>query len=258
METRKESVKQYWDAIPCGTGGIKQPVGTFEYYEAINDRRNRLDPLIAHYAKFEKWSGREVLEIGCGVGSDLVRFAKAGALVKGIDLSPKSVGIAKARLSLYKCGGEAYVADAENLPFKDDEFTLVYSWGVLHHTPDIDKAISEIHRVLKPKGEVCVMLYHKPSLVSLQMYLLFGLFALKPFRSVDDILAQHHESYGTKAYTVGEARRMFAPYFSQLRIETIVTLYDIRYKRDGYMPRWVGGIVPKCLGWDMIIQGIKV
>lgn len=252
----KELVRQYWDDVPCGTGSITYPKGSAEYFEAIAENRNRLEPFIADYARFDKWAGRKVLEVGCGVGSDLLRFARAGAHVVGVDLSPKSVSLAKSRLHAYHCRGDVLVADAEKLSFKDNEFDLTYSWGVLHHTPNPERAIQEIYRVTKPGGEICVMLYHRHSLVALQLYLLFGLFALRPLRSLKDIIANHHESPGTKAYSVAEARRMFSA-FKELEIEVRLTPYDLRYKRDKYLPRWVGRLIPQRLGWFMVIQGKK-
>ena len=252
----KELVRQYWDDVPCGTGSITYPEGSAEYFEAIAENRNRLEPFIADYARFDKWAGRKVLEVGCGVGSDLLRFARVGAQVVGIDLSPKSVFLAKSRLHAYNCRGDVLVADAEKLSFKDNEFDLTYSWGVLHHTPNPARAIQEIYRVTKPGGEICIMLYHRHSLVALQLYLLFGLFALRPRRSLKDIIASHHESPGTKAYSVAEARRMFSA-FKDLEIEVHLTPYDLRYKRDRYLPRWVGRLIPQRLGWFMVIRGRK-
>jgi ubiquinone/menaquinone biosynthesis C-methylase UbiE len=149
-----------------------------------------------------------------------------------------------------------FVADAEKLPFEDDEFELTYSWGVLHHTPNPTRAIQEIHRVTKPGGEICIMLYHRRSMVALQLYLLFGLFAFRPFRSLRDIIANHHESPGTKAYTLAEARQMFSA-FKGLKIKVLLTPYDLRYKRDKYLPRWVGKLIPQRLGWFMVIRGRK-
>ncbi|MCX6008884.1 MAG: class I SAM-dependent methyltransferase [Chloroflexi bacterium] len=256
LRKEKKSVQQFWDATPCGTGDISIEPETLKYFEAISERRNKLEPFIADYAQFDRWAGKRVLELGCGAGSDLLRFAKAGARATGIDLSPRSASLAKTRLRLYNCQGNVLIADAEQLPFKTDSFDLAYSWGVLHHTPDTQQAIKEVCRVTRTGGEICVMLYHRHSLVALQMYLMYGLFAFKPLRSLKDILANHHESPGTKAYAVSEARQMFSA-FQRLEIETRLTPYDLRYGRDKYLPKWVGNLVPKRLGWFMVIRGQK-
>ncbi|MCJ7655637.1 MAG: class I SAM-dependent methyltransferase [Dehalococcoidia bacterium] len=255
-QKEKKSVQQFWDTTPCGTGDINIEPETLKYFEAISKRRNKLEPFIADYAQFNRWAGKRVLEVGCGAGSDLLRFAKAGALITGVDLSPRSASLAKTRLRLYNCAGSVLVADAEQLPFKTDSFDLVYSWGVLHHTPDTERAIKEVHRLTKPGGSICIMLYHRHSLVALQMYLMYGLFAFKPLRGLKDILANHHESPGTKAYTVTEAQQMFSA-FKDVKIKVCLTPYDLRYKRDGYFPSWVGKFIPQRLGWFMVIRGRK-
>jgi SAM-dependent methyltransferase len=252
----KKSVQQFWDATPCGTGDINIEPETFEYFEAISEKRNKLEPFIADYAQFEKWVGKKILEVGCGAGTDLLRFAQAGAYTVGIDLSPKSVSLSRLRLRVYNCAGNALIADAEQLPFKTDSFDLVYSWGVLHHTPNTEQAIKEVYRVTKPGGEICIMLYNRHSLVALQMYLMYGLFAFKPLRDLKDILAHHHESPGTKAYTVIEVQEMFAA-FQQLKVDIRLTTYDLRYGRDKHLPKWVGNLVPKRLGWFLVIRGQK-
>ncbi|MDA2915012.1 class I SAM-dependent methyltransferase, partial [Acidobacteriia bacterium AH_259_A11_L15] len=96
----------------------------------------------------------------------------------------------------------------ENLPFPSEHFDLVYSWGVIHHTPDPAAAADEITRVCKPEGDVLVMVYHRRSLVALQAWLVYGLLRGRPWRSVGRILAEHVESPGTRAFTRGEARRL--------------------------------------------------
>jgi ubiquinone/menaquinone biosynthesis C-methylase UbiE len=252
----KKLVQQFWDAIPCGTGNINIEPETLEYFEAISERRNKLEPFIADYAQFGKWAGKKILEVGCGAGTDLLRFAKAGAYTVGIDLSPRSVSLSRLRLRVYNCAGNVLIADVEQLPFETDSFDLVYSWGVLHHTPDTEQAIKEVYRVTKHGGEICIMLYHRHSLVALQMYLIHGLFAFKPLRGLKDILANHHESPGTKAYTATEAQQMFSA-FKDVKIKVRLTPYDLRYKRDRYFPSWVGKFIPQCLGWFMVIRGRK-
>jgi len=255
-QKEKEAVKQYWDDSPCGTGNIAHPEGSLQYFEAVADSRYKLEPFIAEYAQFDKWAGKNILEVGCGVGTDLLQFARAGAHVLGVDLSPKSAFLAKSRLHVYNCQGDTLVADAENLALKSDKFELTYSWGVIHHTPNPERAIREIYRVTKSGGEICIMFYNRHSLVALQLYLLFGLLAFRPFRSLKNIIANHLESPGTKAYTIAEARQMFSA-FKELEIEVCLTPYDLRYKRDRFLPRWSGKIIPRCFGWFMIIRGRK-
>ena len=162
--------------------------------------------------------------------------------------------MAQKRFQLYGINGAFFQADAESLPFPVDVFDFVYSWGVIHHTPDTEQAASEIMRVCKPGGHIFVMVYHKPSLVVLQAYLLYGLLCGKPFRSIDEIIANHIESHGTKAFTKGTAAQLFPGLVSQ-RIRTIVTRYDVRIGRNRFLPRWCTHLVPHQLGWNLIIEG---
>src|SRR6266540_3799644 len=127
----KEHVRNYWEAAPCGSGHADAPEGTREYYNAIEARRNELEPFIAEVADFDAAAGKTLLEIGIGIGTDFVRFVRAGAHATGIDLTEHAVALVRRRLELE--GLEAYVgvADAETLPFADGSFERVYSWGVL-------------------------------------------------------------------------------------------------------------------------------
>jgi ubiquinone/menaquinone biosynthesis C-methylase UbiE len=252
----KKQIKEFWDKVPCGTGGIPYPEGTKEYYEAIAQNRFKKEFYIADFVDFERWRGKKVLEIGCGAGSDLIKFAQHGADITGIDLSSKSIELASKRLEVYGLSGKAIEADAETLQFEDNTFDAIYSCGVLHHTPDIIKAISEVRRVLKPDGEIRIMLYHRPSIVCLQMWILFGLLKGNPFKSIDDIFYNNHESVGTKVLTVRETHELFKD-FKDLDIKTIVTMHDIRYARNRYLPAWFMKLVPHSLGWNLLIKGKK-
>lgn len=162
---RKDAVRRFWDARPCGTADVTgADEGTPEFFDALDARRYALEPFIERFARFAEQAGRRVLEIGCGTGGDLLRFARAGAHVTGVDLSPHSLALARRRFALAKLEADLRVADAESLPFPEARFDLAYSWGVLHHTPDTARALAEVRRVLVPGGRACVMLYHRRSL----------------------------------------------------------------------------------------------
>lgn len=252
----KEAVRNFWDAAPCGTKDVTFEEGTRAYFSALEERRYRLEPFIARFAGFERWHGKRVLEIGCGPGVDLLQFSRAGARVSGIDISPRSVALAQKWLSINGLTAEVKVGDAERLRFENGQFDFVYSWGVLHHTPDTRQAVREIYRVLKPRAEFCVMLYHKYSVVVLQAWLIYGLLAGKPWRSIDDILASHMESPGTRAFTRSEVRELFSD-FSDIAIEVVVTPYDTRLSRRLFLSDWARRLVPQSFGWFLVVQGRK-
>jgi len=162
-EDLKQRVRAFWQTHPCGTKFSDAEIGTPEFFERIEAHRYRKEWHIPVAANFAATRGLKVLEIGCGMGTDGAQFAKAGADYTGIDLTEAAIELARKRFALSHLNGEFRVSDAENLDFDDESFDLVYSHGVLHHTPDIEAAVSEIHRVLKPRGQAIVMLYHRGS-----------------------------------------------------------------------------------------------
>ena len=223
----KSAVRRYWEAAPCGSSLSKAEPGSQAFFEEIEAMRYRLEPFILKFAEFERWSGKDVLEVGFGLGTDFVRFARAGSKLTGIDLTDVSVDLVRQRLALESLDADVRVADAEALPFPDESFDLVYSWGVLHHTPDTRQALSEIRRVLKPDGEVRVMLYSRRSWTALGMWLRYALVRGRPWRSFAAVLAEHMESPGTKAYTRRELKDLFGG-FRGVLLTGFVTPYDRR------------------------------
>jgi SAM-dependent methyltransferase len=189
-------------------------------------KRYELEPFIEEFARFREARDLDVLEIGIGLGADHQHFAQAGARLTGIDLTERAVEYSRKRLALFGLKSDLRVADAESLPFADESFDWVYSWGVLHHSPNTARAIEEAWRVLRRGGGAKIMIYHKHSLVGYMLWLRYGLLEGKPWRSLNDIYAHHLESPGTKAYTVDEARGLFNK-FSEVRISTVLTHGDL-------------------------------
>src|SRR6266404_6427403 len=159
----KDRVRAFWQENPCGTKFSDAEPGTRLFYERVEQHRYSTEWHIPKAAGFANTRSKKVLEIGCGLGTDGAQFAKAGANYTGIDLTEAAVELARKRFEMFDLPGEFRTADAENLNFPDESFDLVYSHGVLHHTPDTAKAIREIHRVLRPGGRAVVMLYHRNS-----------------------------------------------------------------------------------------------
>ncbi|OLE53366.1 MAG: hypothetical protein AUG51_13080 [Acidobacteria bacterium 13_1_20CM_3_53_8] len=159
----KERVRAFWQANPCGTKFADAEPGTRAFYERVEEHRYAKEWHIREAAGFSGARGQKVLEIGCGLGTDGAQFAQAGADYTGVDLTDAAVELARKRFELFNLPGSFRVADAENLDFQENSFDMVYSHGVLHHTPDTSGAVREIHRVLKPGGRAVVMLYHRDS-----------------------------------------------------------------------------------------------
>lgn len=159
----KERVRAFWQEHPCGTKFADAPEGSRRFFELVEQHRYQKEWHIPSAADFSSSSGLRVLEIGCGLGTDGARFAKAGADYTGVDLTEAAVDFARKRFELFDLPGKFRTADAEQLDFPDESFDVVYSHGVLHHTPDINSAVRGIHRVLRPGGRAIVMLYHRDS-----------------------------------------------------------------------------------------------
>src|SRR5918992_4401801 len=246
---QKERVKAYWEREACGEIHASAPEGTPEFFAEIERRRDELEPHIARYADFASAAGQDVLEIGVGVGTDFLRFVRAGANAVGVDLTERAVELVSRRLELEGLTAELRTADAEALPFADASFDVVYSWGVLHHTPDTPRSIAEAIRVLRPGGRLCVMLYARHSWVAYGFWARNALLAGRPWRSLSDVLAEHMESEGTTAYTKREHRLLFP--LSDLRVDKVLTAYDRQIA--GPLARLSSGL----LGWQLVVRGRK-
>lgn len=254
--TLKEEVRRFWNKVPCGTREIQFQEGTKDYFLTIERDRDAKEPFIADFARFQAHRGKRVLEVGFGAGTDFVRFARAGAALTGIDLTEHGARLVRQRLTLENLNADIHVGDAERLPFEDGVFDTVYSWGVIHHTEDTALAAREIARVVKPGGRVCVMVYHRYSLVALQCWILNALLKGRPGRTLSDVIYHHIESLGTKAYSIAEAKGLFFG-LSSVTVTPVLTPYDLRITRNRYLPRWVRWFVPSRLGWFLVIEGVK-
>ena len=160
-----EEVRAYWNSRPCNLRHSPKEVGTAEYFNEVEARKYLVEPHIPGFAQFERWKGKKVLEVGCGLGTDAVNFARAGADYTGIELSDASLELARKRFAIFGLKGNLLSCNAEELAavFAPDSFDLVYSFGVIHHTPNQRGVIENIRKVIRPDGEFRMMLYAKNS-----------------------------------------------------------------------------------------------
>lgn len=224
--TTLDSVRDFWDEASCGKN-LLLPEETAAGYAEQSAQRYRLEPYIPAFANWSAMAGKDVLEIGVGLGSDHEQFARAEARLTGVDLTPRAIEHSRKRLALAGLTSDLKVANAEALPFADASFDHVYSWGVLHHSPDTPRAIAEAMRVLRPGGSFVIMIYNKWSLVGMMLWARYGLARGKPLASLADIYSEHLESPGTKAYTPAEARAFFAPFAADLAVRSELTHGDL-------------------------------
>jgi ubiquinone/menaquinone biosynthesis C-methylase UbiE len=225
LEADKKAVEEFWDKASCGEDLYLRNQQREGYIEHAR-KRYELEPVIEEFAEFAAAAGKKVLEIGIGLGADHLRFAQAGAQMSGIDLTARAVTHTRRRLALFSYDSELSTGDAENLQFLSDAFDCVYSWGVLHHSPNTPRAIAEVHRVLRPGGVAKIMIYHKWSLVGYMLWIRYALLRLRPWDSLQHVYARYLESPGTKAYSLGEAKRMFVA-FRRVQIRTSLTHADL-------------------------------
>lgn len=275
-EELKRRVRAHWDREPCGTRGLRGD-DLREAFRQQERERYRVDVHIPAFADFASARGLKVLEIGVGAGTDFIQWLRQGAEAWGIDLSAESLALTRERLAVEaagedmsagpvatflaaaESGGQAsaeccsrlQVADAEHLPFADATFDLVYSYGVIHHSPDTAAAIAEIHRVLRPGGEARVMIYHVPSWTGFLLWGVHSLGRIRPWVGPRRAIFRHLESPGTKAYTLAEARGLFAA-FAEVEIDTALLAGDLLAMRpseryQGSLFRVLWGLYPRAL-----------
>jgi len=222
----KGRVRAWWGEEPCGTRAAKHARGTRAYFEDIEADRYRREPEIHAFAQFTRYRGRRVLEVGVGAGTDFIQWTRAGADAWGVDLTPEAIQLVRERLAEYDLDGTVQVADAEALPFADDEFDLVYSFGVIHHTPDTYKALGELIRVTKPGGEIKVMVYNRHSVAALFIWMRKALQRGVPWHGLKWAIAQL-ESPGTKAYTRREVETWAESFqMREVHVSSWRTYYD--------------------------------
>jgi 2-polyprenyl-3-methyl-5-hydroxy-6-metoxy-1,4-benzoquinol methylase len=164
--TSIDRVRDYWNSRPCNLRHSPAPVGSREYFDQVEARKYLVEPHIPGFAEHARWAGKRVLEIGCGIGTDTMNFARAGARVTAVDLSSASLGLARQRASVYGLEDrvEFIEADAERLSefVTPAEYDLVYSFGVIHHTPHPERVLEQIRRHYTGPGTTFkMMVYHR-------------------------------------------------------------------------------------------------
>ena len=249
-----QEVQDFWNARPCNLRHSSAPVGTKQYFDEVEERKYFVEPHIPAFADFPNWAGKRVLEIGCGMGTDATNFARNGAIYTGVELSSESLKLAKQRFEVFNLPGKFIEGNAEEIDqlLKGETFDLIYSFGVLHHTPSLDNALKGIRTLMHPESVFKMMVYAENSWKSAM---------------IAAGLDQPEAQYGcpiANSYTNHEITEILHESgFSILAIEQdhifpyIVEAYkQFNYLRAPWfqsMPQEVFQALEKKLGWHMLI-----
>ena len=250
----RRGIKDFWEQ-----GSPMSFIGENFSYEGKRKFRYSLQDYMHSTFKFDNFAGKLVLDLGCGAGIDSAEFARNGASVISTDFARTATQSTQSLLKEANLPARVVQADVTSLPFENDTFDCVYSFGVLHHIPDVDKAVSEINRVLKPGGQIMAMLYNKDSL--LYGYSIVYLRGIKEGLlgklTMDELLARYSERKEdnpyTRVYTKAEAEAMFSQYFKSCSVEVRYNVIDLPEQRK------VKVSVPDEyeLGWHLIVKAVK-
>lgn len=267
LDDEKQRAREQWSDDPCGAVyGREQEFGTREFFDTVERHRYvEYAPWMPEIMGFDQFPGARLLEIGCGMGTDLLQFARGGAEVTGVDLTPRSIEMSRQQFAVYDERGDFAITDGESLPFRDESFDIVYSNGALHHTPDTAGAVREIHRVLRPGGQARVMLYHRHSLNYWgQIILRRGVLQAEMLRgnSPAEIMSKYvefNESGGrplVKVYSRREARDLFSM-FEDVKVEVEQLTRPELYVLGRFVPEKMFGRLRRIVGWNVIISAQK-
>lgn len=263
----KQRAREQWSQDPCGARyGAKYEFATREFFDEVERHRyQEYAPWMPEVMEFDKFAGKRLLEIGCGMGTDLLQFARGGAHCTGVDLTPRSVEISSLHFGLYGLRADFALADGERLPFADESFDVVYSNGVLHHTPDTVRAVREVHRVLKPGGIAKVMLYHRRSLYYWSDIILYRGVLRGHFlrgHSPEKIMShyveysEHEATPLVKVYSRRQARALFKP-FAEVKTEVEQMVRKELRLLNPLVSEKMFKRLRQRLGWNVIITAKK-
>lgn len=252
--TPVQAVQEYWDRRPCNVHHSAAPMGTCQYFDEVERRKHFVEPHIPAFAQFDRWKGKRVLEIGCGIGTATVCFARSGAYVTAVDLSEKSLAILRQRLDVYRLADRVTIhqANAEELcrVVPPEDYDLIYSFGVIHHTPHPDRVIDQIrNHYARPGTALKVMVYNRYS------WKVLGILASYGFRfwELDELVARHSEAQTgcpiTYSYGPKQLVRLIGPKFriKEMFIEHIFPYQVKEYTHYQYVKEWYFRHMPKRL-----------
>lgn len=266
------AVREFWNARPCNIRHSAKPVGDREYFDEVEARKYFVEPHIPRFAEFSRWAGKRVLEVGCGIGTDTINFARAGAQVTAVDLSERSLEIARRRAAVYGLTNISFVhANVEELSeaLRGEQYDLVYSFGVIHHTPHPEAALRELVALLRPGGTLKIMVYHRRSW---KVFAIVATYGRGVFWRLERVVARHSEAQEgcpvTYTYTRAQARRLIEGAGGQPRDLFVDHIFAWRipdYVNYQYQKVWYFRMLPapmfrwleRRFGWHLCVTAVK-
>lgn len=267
-----DDVRAFWDSRPCNIRHSQKPIGSREYFDEVEARKYFVEPHIPGFADFPRWAGKRVLEIGCGIGTATISFARAGADVTAFDLSAESVELTRRRANVYGLEDRVHLAvgDAERLSefVPPAPYDLIWSFGVLHHTPHPQRALDQLRAYVRPGTTVKLMMYYSLSWKVLWVVLRYGKGRLWDWRR---IVARYSEAETgcpvTYTYTKRElaallrergfrVTEIFVDHIFPYRIPEYV---QYRYRKEWYlawMPAPLFRWLERHFGWHLCVTAV--
>lgn len=264
-------VRDYWNRRPCNIRHSTAEIGTKEYFDQVEARKYMVEPHIPAFADFSSWKDKKVLEIGCGLGTDTINFARAGALVTAVDLSSESLKLAKQRAEVFGYSDRInfYEANAERLSefVPPEKYDLIYSFGVIHHSPHPEEIIKQITENFTKEGTTLkLMVYYRYSWKVLWMLLL----EKGKFWKLDDIIAKHSEAQTgcpvTYSYTKKTIKDLIGTGFEvqDAFVEHIFPYQIPKYVKYEYEKEWYWRMMPESIfrkfertfGWHLCATAV--
>lgn len=244
-------VKDFWDRRPCNIRHSTKAVGSREYFEEVQARKYFVEPHIPEFAQFEQWTGKKVLEIGCGIGTDTMNFARHGAQVTAVEFSEKSLEIARQRAEVYGFQDKIrfYLGNAEELTsfLPLEPYDLIYSFGVIHHTPNPERVIKQLHHYVHPGSTIKIMVYYRHSWKVFWILMTYG---KGQFWQLKEMVARHSEAQTgcpvTYTYTKQEAKQLLDGFkVKELRVDHIFPYRISDYVQYRYVKNWYFRWLPR-------------
>jgi ubiquinone/menaquinone biosynthesis C-methylase UbiE len=246
--TTVSTVHDFWNSHVNNEYYTSEQRASAAYFDEIESRRYAWHYHLRELFDSLRGSSGKLLEIGCGIGVDSIQLAKCGFDVTAVDLTENALAVAKDYAKLRGVEIDFQLANAEQLPFEDDTFDVVYSFGVLHHTPDIEASVREVHRVLKPGGKAYIMLYHRDSIVN-GVHRAFRL----PYESPKD-----KDDHCPVVYTY--SRRSIRRLFGDFANVTVEADYPFTFGFGPVAtktPLPVRRVLGKAVGWHLMLTAVK-